>query len=95
MNQLDCVISYFFQLHLMLHACVERFDVMGTVGKILKTKRGLKISNKRSTQPLCHQASYGPTRTYRPTRWKGRTTTSQPRGGREKILDRQPPEHPN
>ena len=25
----------------MLHACVERFDVTGTVGKILGTKRGL------------------------------------------------------
>ena len=25
----------------MLHACVERFDVTGTVGKILETKRGL------------------------------------------------------
>ena len=23
----------------MLHACVEKFDVMGTVGKILGTKR--------------------------------------------------------
>ena len=26
----------------MLHACVERFDVTGTVGKILGTKRGLR-----------------------------------------------------
>ena len=25
----------------MLHACVERFDVTGTVGKILGTKRGV------------------------------------------------------
>ena len=41
MNQLDCVISYFFQLYLILHACVERFDVMDTVGKNLGTKRGL------------------------------------------------------
>ena len=30
-NQLDCVISYFFQLHLMFHTCVRRFDVIGTV----------------------------------------------------------------
>ena len=27
MNQLDYVISYFFQLHLILHACVQTFDV--------------------------------------------------------------------
>jgi len=26
----------------MFHACVEKFDVMGTIGKILGTKRGLK-----------------------------------------------------
>ena len=32
-NLLDCVISYFFQLYLMLHVYVRRFDVMGTVGK--------------------------------------------------------------
>jgi hypothetical protein len=27
--QTNYAISYFFYLHLMLHACVERFDVMG------------------------------------------------------------------
>jgi len=41
MNQLDYVISYFFQLHLMLHACVRKFDVMGTVQTFLGTKRPL------------------------------------------------------
>ena len=28
----------------MFHACVEKFDVTGTVGKILGTKRGLTFS---------------------------------------------------
>ena len=37
-NQLDCVISYLFQLHLMLYACVLRFDVKGTIGIFLETK---------------------------------------------------------
>ena len=40
-NQLDCIISYLFQLHLMLHACVQKFDVMGTVEIFLETKQGL------------------------------------------------------
>ena len=30
-NQLDCIISYLFQLHLMLHTCVQKFDVTDTV----------------------------------------------------------------
>ena len=42
MKQLYCVTNYFFQLHLMLHACVRRFDVMGIVGKFLTTKHALK-----------------------------------------------------
>jgi hypothetical protein len=29
--QLNCVISFFFRLHLVLNACVVRFDVTGTV----------------------------------------------------------------
>jgi hypothetical protein len=29
--QLNCVISFFFRLHLVLHICVARFDVTGTV----------------------------------------------------------------
>ena len=41
--QLSCVISYFFQLHLMLHANIWRFDVMDTVWKFLKTKQGLSF----------------------------------------------------
>ena len=28
----------------MLYACVERFDVTSTVGKILGTKRGLNVT---------------------------------------------------
>ena len=40
MKQLFCIISYFFQLHLMLHVCVRRFDVMSTVGNFLGTKHG-------------------------------------------------------
>ena len=31
----------------MLHACVERFDVAGTVGKILGTKRGLSLPSDK------------------------------------------------
>jgi len=37
-NQLDYVISYFFQLHLMFHACVRKFDVTGTAQTVLRTK---------------------------------------------------------
>ena len=44
-NQLDCVISYFFQLHLMLHACVQKFDVTDTVRNFLGTKQGLSYNN--------------------------------------------------
>ena len=40
-NQLDCVISYFFQPHLMLHAYVRIFDVTGTIENFLETKQGL------------------------------------------------------
>ena len=40
-NQLNCVISNFFELHLILHACVQRFDVMGTVDNFLGTKQGV------------------------------------------------------
>jgi hypothetical protein len=29
--QLNCVISFFFRLHLVLHACAVRFDVTDTV----------------------------------------------------------------
>jgi hypothetical protein len=29
--QLNCVISFFFRLHLVLHACAARFDVTDTV----------------------------------------------------------------
>jgi hypothetical protein len=29
--QLNCVISFFFRLHLVLYACTVRFDVTGTV----------------------------------------------------------------
>ena len=42
-KQLDCIISYFFQLHLMLHACVQRFDMTGTVENFLRTKQGLGV----------------------------------------------------
>ena len=57
-NQLDCVISYFFQLHLIFHACVERFDVTGTVGKILGTKRDLCIFGKGSGQTCTHRVIF-------------------------------------
>ena len=38
MNQSYYVISYFFQLHLMLYVCVQTFDVAGTVQIFLETK---------------------------------------------------------
>ena len=34
-NLLDCVISYFFQLYLILHVYIRKFDVTDTVEKIL------------------------------------------------------------
>jgi len=37
-----CVISYFFQLHLMLHACVRRFDVTDTIGNFWKLNMALE-----------------------------------------------------
>ena len=33
----------FFRLHLVLHACVARFDVTGTAQKFLESKRGLTV----------------------------------------------------
>ena len=50
MNQLDYVNSYFFQLHLILHACVRKFDVTGTAQTFLGTKHPLSssaVQNKR------------------------------------------------
>ena len=49
MKQLDCVINYFFQLYLMLHASVRKFNVMGIVGIFFKTKQDiLKIEPVQS-----------------------------------------------
>ena len=31
----NCAISFFFRLHLVLHACAARFDVTGTAQKFL------------------------------------------------------------
>ena len=28
---MNCVVGYFFRLHLMLHACIRRFDVTGNL----------------------------------------------------------------
>ena len=39
--QLNCVVSCFFQLHLISHACVQKFDVTDTVEIFLKTKQDL------------------------------------------------------
>ena len=50
MNQLNCVINYFFQLHLMLHAYIQRFEVMDTVGNFLGTKRGLNLAHLGRTE---------------------------------------------
>ena len=43
MNQLDYVISYSFQLLLMINACVRKFDVTGTAQTFLGTKRSLTL----------------------------------------------------
>ena len=43
MNRLYCVVSYFFQLRLMLYACVRIFDVTDTLGTFLPTKQALDI----------------------------------------------------
>jgi len=37
--QLNYVINYFLQLHLILYACIRRFDVTGTIGKFLELNR--------------------------------------------------------
>ena len=46
MNQLDYVISYSFQLHLIFHACVRIFDMMGTVEIFLGTPYRLTVLRK-------------------------------------------------
>jgi len=33
--QVNCAISFYFRLYLMLHACVERFDVTGNLENFL------------------------------------------------------------
>jgi hypothetical protein len=44
--QTNCTISFFY-LHLMLHACVQRFDVMDGKGNILGSERGLSVFLRR------------------------------------------------
>jgi hypothetical protein len=34
-SQLNCAISFYFRLYLMLHACAERFDVMENLENFL------------------------------------------------------------
>ena len=51
MNQLNCIIS-FFQLHLMLHTYVQRFDVTVTVEKSLGTKKGLSYAEHTERGPF-------------------------------------------
>ena len=58
MNQLDCVLIYFFQLHLILHTCVRKLDVTGTVEKSWETKRCLsfiKVNGQLLLIPNCIQ----------------------------------------
>jgi hypothetical protein len=52
--QLNCVISFFFRLHLVLHACAARFDVTGTVTLfgfsfwvLMSTKQALRSVRRR------------------------------------------------
>jgi hypothetical protein len=45
--QLNCIISFFFRLHLVLHTYAARFDVTGTIALfefIFETKQALKFS---------------------------------------------------
>jgi hypothetical protein len=56
--QLNCVISFFFRLHLVLHACAARFDVIGTVALFRfafwvggGTKQALGTSTKVPPRP--------------------------------------------
>ena len=56
MRQLYYVISYFFQLHLMLHTCVQRFDVTGTIGNFWCWsfwKVILTVKEKQTTLEKC------------------------------------------
>ena len=46
--QLNCVINYFFQLYLILHAYVRRSDVMGNVEKNFGTKQSLPNQNENN-----------------------------------------------
>jgi len=53
MNRLDCVISYFFQLYLMLRACVRKLDVMGSVKKkVWKLNAALDFRHRVSEEHL-------------------------------------------
>ena len=52
MNQLDYVISYFFQLYLILYVYVRKFDVAGTAQTFLGTKRSLSSYLLKSTLKL-------------------------------------------
>jgi len=46
---LEYIISYFFQLHLMLYTYVQKFDVMGTAQTVLETKRSLRAADSALT----------------------------------------------
>jgi hypothetical protein len=53
--RLNCVISFIFYLYLMLHACVQRFDVtenLKILAKFLASKRAW-IENTRSGVETC------------------------------------------
>jgi hypothetical protein len=56
--QLNYVISFFFRLHLVLHACAARFDVTGTVAFFrfsfwvrMPTKQALNVCETISVRP--------------------------------------------
>jgi hypothetical protein len=55
--QLNCVISFFFRLHLVLHTYAARFDVTGTVALFGFTFYELKQAQSHScATPVCRPA---------------------------------------
>ena len=52
MNQLDYVIS-FFQLYLMFHACVRKFDVTNTMQIFFELNRALASPGRQSIIDRC------------------------------------------
>ena len=57
--QLNCVISYFFKLHLMLHACVQKFDVTENFEKNLELNRTLQFRSCEQGEVCSRRERFG------------------------------------